>query len=75
MVTSVTIGYEYNEGIPECIENQLLRSIEYEDRATKEKYLVDYLGRVLPSITTFYSAATGVNICTTDDGDVVHTVF
>jgi len=41
----------------------------------KKKYLVDYLGRVLPSITTFYSAATGVNICTTDDGIVVHTLF
>jgi hypothetical protein len=45
---SVKIGYEYNGSSSDCIENQLLRSVgEYNDNEAQNRYLRDYLCRLL----------------------------
>ena len=79
LIYSLKIGYEYNENTPECIENQLLRSVEYKDSQTKNAYLGSYLGSylepVLPSFSTLYRTTTGVRIYTKDNGVIAHDIF
>ena len=56
---SVKIGYEYNGSSSDCIENQLLRSVgEYNDNGTQNRYLRDYLCRLLTSISHLYTTTT-----------------
>ena len=55
----VKIGYEYNGTAPDCIENQLLQSVgENNYNETQNRYLRDYLCRLLPSISHFDTTTT-----------------
>ena len=74
-VYSVKIGYENNENIPGCIENQLLRTVQFKDSQTKNAYLGSYLSRILPWVPILYDTMTGIRLYTKDDGVVAHDIF
>jgi serine/threonine protein kinase len=73
----ISVGYRYNETFPSAIENQLLRSSEYEEWEQKKKALVPLFTRVLESSChKIWLTVTGLEFRTVaDDGELAWKTF
>src|SRR5579871_1393261 len=72
----VTISYEFNEDLPDALENKLLRSPEYSSWPCKLELLLPLYSRELEAISSrLYSTVTGLRFRTAKDGKLTWTTF
>lgn len=72
----VTISYEYNEDLPDALENKLLRSPEYSLWPCKLEVLLPLYSPELETISSkLYSTVTGLRFRTSSGGKLTWTTF
>jgi hypothetical protein len=73
----ISVGYRFNEKIPSAIENQLLRSPEYEDWEQKKNVLLPLFTSVLESNShKIWLTVTGLEFYTaTNNGELAWKTF